>query len=81
LKPPAQDLAELVGLARLLDAEHRMAKDGKPISRENLRRALRTSTDRADRIIKIIRDEARQAADAARDAPPEPSLDGLAPAA
>jgi hypothetical protein len=80
LKPLAQGLEELVDRARLLDAEHRMAKDGKPISRENLRRALRTSTDRADRIIKIIRAEARQTADTARDGPREPSLDGLAAA-
>ena len=58
-----------------------MTKDGKPISRENLRRALRTSTERADRITKVIRAEARQAAEAARDATPEPSLDDLAPAA
>jgi hypothetical protein len=65
----------------VLDTEHRLASDGKPISRENLRRALHTSTDRADRIIKIIRAEARQATETARGAPSEPSLDGLAPAA
>jgi len=80
-KPPAQDLEELLDRARVLDAEHRLARDGKPISRENLRRALHTSTDRADRIIKIIRAEARQATETARDTPPEPSLEGLAPAA
>ncbi|MCW2943023.1 MAG: hypothetical protein JWN00_6008 [Actinomycetia bacterium] len=81
LKPAVQDLQELLGRARLLDAEHRMAKDGKPISRENLRRGLRTSTERADRIIKIIRAEARQGAEVARETVPEPSLEGLAPAA
>jgi hypothetical protein len=58
-----------------------MAKDGKPISRESLRRALRTSIDRADPIIKIIRAEARQAGEAARDTPPHLALIGLAPAA
>jgi len=80
-KAPAQNLEELLDRARVLDAEHRLASDGKPISRENLRRALRTSTERADRIIRIIRAEVRQATEAARDAPPGPSLEGLASAA
>ena len=80
-KPAAQDFQELLGQARLLDARHHMANDGKPISRENLRRELRTSTDRASRIIRAIRAEARQGGETARDAGPEPSLEGLAPAA
>jgi len=67
------------------DAGHRTANDGKPISRENLRRALKTSTGRADRILKAIRAEAREgatkAAETDHDEPPEASLDHLSPAA
>jgi hypothetical protein len=84
-KPTARDMEGLLARARLLDAEHRAASDGKPISRENLRRALKTSSDRADRILKAIRAEARQGArEAAKnihDEPSEASLNHLSNAA
>jgi len=76
-----RDPEDLLAHARLLDTEHRMTNDGKPISRENLRRALRTSSDRADRILKVIRAEARQAAKTTQDEAAEASLDDLSQAA
>jgi Protein of unknown function (DUF2637) len=80
-RPTTRDIEDLLAQARLLDTEHRVANDGKPISRENLRRALKTSTDRADRVLKIIRAEAREAVKPAQDEPSGASLDHLSPAA
>jgi hypothetical protein len=54
--PPGQ-----VAMARSLDAEHRQANRGRPISRDTLRSQLGCSTTRASAIIKIIRTEANAA--------------------
>jgi hypothetical protein len=56
LVPPGQ-----VAKARTLDAEHRQANRGRPISRDSLRSELGCSTNRASAIIKIIRTEASAA--------------------
>jgi hypothetical protein len=54
--------ADLVMHARTLDAQHRLAHHGKPISRDNLKLALGIATDKATTLTHIIR--------AQREAPP-----------
>jgi hypothetical protein len=49
--------ARLVHKARALDAAHRQAHDGRPISRDSLKKELAISTDRASSLIRIIRAE------------------------
>jgi hypothetical protein len=49
--------AELVQQARLLDAQHRRANYGKPISRDNLKVGLSVATDKATALVHIIRAE------------------------
>jgi hypothetical protein len=50
--------ADLLDVARSLDAEHRQANHGRPISRDALKSKLCCSTDRASALIKILRAEA-----------------------
>ena len=47
--------ASLVMRARVLDARHRLAHHGKPISRDNLKLALGIATDKATNLVHIIR--------------------------
>jgi hypothetical protein len=51
----------LVALARSLDAEHRQANRGRPISRDALKSKLGCSRDRASAIVKILRAKAQAA--------------------
>jgi hypothetical protein len=50
--------ADLLTVARSLDAEHRRANRGRPISRDALKSRLSCSTDRASALVKILRAEA-----------------------
>jgi hypothetical protein len=52
--PPALP-ADLVRQARALDAEHRLAHHGKPISRDRLKLALGIATDKATVLVHVIR--------------------------
>ena len=61
VKPTAAVPLSQVAMARTLDAEHRQANRGRPISRDSLRSELGCSTARASAIIKIIRAEATAA--------------------
>jgi hypothetical protein len=54
--------AAMVQQARALDAEHRAAHWGKPISRDNLKLRLSVATDTATALIHIVRAEHDQAA-------------------
>jgi hypothetical protein len=47
--------ADLIVQARALDARHRLAHHGKPISRDNLKLALGIATDKATTLIHAIR--------------------------
>jgi hypothetical protein len=49
--------ADLLAVARSLDAEHRLAIRGRPISRDTLKSTLSCSTDRASAVLKILRTE------------------------
>jgi hypothetical protein len=53
-RPPVMP-PDLVMQARAIDAEHRLAHRGKPISRDNLKLALGIATDTATTLIHIIR--------------------------
>jgi hypothetical protein len=61
LRPTSADLpveAGLLALTRSLDAGHRAANRGRPISRDVLKGKLGCSTDRASAIVKILRAKA-----------------------
>ena len=49
--------AGLLEQARAIDAEHRLANRGKPISRDNLKLALGIATDKATALVHVIRAE------------------------
>jgi hypothetical protein len=49
---------DLLARARELDAEHRAATDGRPISRDTLRARMRIGRDRAGAIVAVVRAEA-----------------------
>jgi hypothetical protein len=48
---------DLVEQARTLDAEHRLANHGKPISRDNLKLGLGIATDKATALVHLVRAE------------------------
>ena len=56
-KPPAALQVDLVEQARALDAEHRLAHRGRPISRDKLKLTLGIATDKATALVHIIRAE------------------------
>jgi hypothetical protein len=70
-----------VAKARTLDAEHRQANRGRPISRDSLRSELGCSTNRASAIIKIIRAEANATPGTLRPLPMPSKDTGVAPTA
>jgi len=70
-----------VDTARSLDAEHRQANQGRPISRDRLRSGLNCSTDRASAIIKIIRADANANTGTAHSMVQQDGPHGLASAA
>ena len=74
--PPGQ-----VAMARSLDAEHRQANRGRPISRDSLRSKLGCSTARASAIIKIIRADENAAPGTAQATVPQDGPPRLAPVA
>jgi hypothetical protein len=63
----------LVAKARTLDADHRQANRGRPVSRDSLRSELGCSTNRASAIIKIVRAEANAAPEVLRPLPSKTS--------
>jgi hypothetical protein len=76
VKEPPAPHADLIERARALDADHRKAHRGKPISRDNLRSELAIARNTASALTHLIRAEApapaeaRQAADPDDEEPP-----------
>ena len=55
--------AELLEAARQADADHKAAHDGKPITRDELRKRLRVSGARATAVLRELRSEQNQSSD------------------